>query len=638
MPALVYSDGIRLLTKRRIAFLFLVVVLTFLCFTIRLGYVQIFKNDELFQKALNQRMRPFPVYSRRGVIYDRNLEELAISVSGDAVYAIPVEIREHEKTARALANILGMDYIDIYKSLNRRVGTVWIARKITKEEADRIRELNLPGIKLAETSQRFYPDHHLAAHILGIAGIDNQGLEGLELYYDEYLRGAPGQVVAERDAMGREIPEGVRKFLAPQDGNNLILTIDRSIQYIAERELEVAMEEVNAARGAIIVMDPKTGDILAMANRPTYDPNRYNDFPSSWRRNFALADSYEPGSTFKIVTAAAALDAGLVKPTEVFFDPGYILVEDRRLRCWRAGGHGSQTFVEAAENSCNVVFVTLGLRFAKERFYDYIKGFGFGTATGIDFPGEARGILMPLKNVGPVEQGTISFGQGIAVTPLQLVTAVSAVANGGLLMQPRLVKSIVSPDGDIIEEHSTHVIRRVISEESARTLQGILESVVLNGSGRNAGIAGYRVGGKTGTAQKAEGGRYGAKRVVSFVGFAPVDDPRIAVLVVLDEPNTWTTFASVLAAPVFQRVSYDTLRYLGVEPDPTLVREKKTLVLPGVIGMKIEEAQKRLTSLGFKVKISGIGGFVTEQLPPGGKVVQEGSEILLISGPDAPVP
>ncbi len=636
LPAFNYLKVPTLIIKRRIALLFFLTALSFIGLTGRIAFVQIFKNDELFQKALDQRMRPFPVYSRRGIIYDRNMEELAISVSGDAVYAIPVEVKEPKLTAKTLAEILNMEYSDIYNRIIRRTATVWIDRKLTDKEAEAIRTIDLPGIKLAETSQRFYPNNELAAHILGIAGMDNQGLEGLELYYDKYLRGAPGQVLAERDAKGKEIPEGLREFLTPQDGNNLILTIDKSIQYIVERELDKVMEEVNAARGGIIVMDPKTGDILAMASRPTYDPNTYNEYPNSVRRNFVLTDSYEPGSTFKVITSAAALEEGLVTPLETFFDPGYILVEDRRLRCWRGGGHGSQTFIEAAENSCNVVFVTIGMRLAKEKFYEYIKDFGFGARTGIDFPGEASGILMPLKNVGPVEQGTISFGQGIAVTPLQLVTAVAAVANDGLLMKPRLVKAIRDSEGNIIEEFPETPLRQVISEDTAKTLQMILESVVLNGSGRNAGIAGYRVAGKTGTAQKAEDGRYGSKRVVSFVGFAPVDDPRIAAIVVLDEPNAWTTFASVLAAPSFRELAYDTLQYLGIEPDPFLLEQsgkgERKVAVPQLIGLSLEDAQRKLTALGLKSKLSGTGELVVEQLPPKGVMVPIGSTVLLTLG------
>ncbi|MGE5592507.1 MAG: stage V sporulation protein D [Betaproteobacteria bacterium] len=624
--------------KKRVAWLFIMWGAVSLLLMLRLSWLQIVQGDRFRKLALDQRLYPVPVDARRGTIRDRNGRELAVSVSADSIYAVPVEVKDPAGTADALARILGQDPATIRNKLTQKAATVWIDRKVDPDKAAAVKKLNLPGIGFTERGQRFYPKDKLAAQVLGIAGIDNQGLEGIEVQYDSYLRGTRGQIVAERDATGKEIPGGVSKFIPPNDGNDLYLTIDEVIQYIVERELDRGMAETRAKRGMILAMDPKTGAVLAMAARPTYNPNRYYEYPETARRNIVVSDSYEPGSTFKIVTAAAALEEGIVKPSDTFFDPGFVRVEDRYVRCWLAGGHGSQTFTEATENSCNVVYATLGMRLGTERLYKYIKAFGFGSPLGIDYPGEAGGILQPEKNVGLVEIANISFGQGVSVTPLQLLSALNAIANGGTLMRPRLVSKVVAPDGSLVKEFEPEPIRQVISRETSRELSLILESVVVNGSGFRARIPGYRVAGKTGTAEKPEAGRYGEKRIASFLGFAPVEDPRISVLVVWDEPNAGTSYGGVLAAPTFQAIVRDVLRYMDVPPTSPAesgaagegTGQAQVVAVPDLVGRPAADAEKSLVSdFGLQARTKGSGDVVRDQTPRPGARVPRGTTVVL---------
>ncbi len=618
--------------RRRIAALFFIITGIIFMLSARLMYIQIFQHERYTDHALQQRLRPIPVDARRGTIYDALGRELAISVSADAVYVNPAEIIDKEGVAREIAETLVMDYEVVLQKVNKNVATEWISRKVLPHKIAELREKKLHGVGFAERAERFYPKDTLAAHILGIAGIDNQGLEGIEVFYEHYLAGIPGWAVVEKDAIGRDIPDGLRMYIPPEEGYDLYLTIDEVIQYITERELAAAVEETGSKRGMAIIMNPQTGEILAMANVPTFDPNNYNDFPTVYRRNIALSDSYEPGSTFKIVTAAAALEEKLVTPEETFYDPGYIKVEDRTLRCWTPGGHGHQTFMEAVENSCNVVFVTLGLRLDKETFYKYIDAFGFGSRLSIDYPGEARGILMPVEGVGPVEQGNIAFGQGISITPLQLLSAASAIANGGRLMQPMIAKEVRDSEGNMIQSFEPKVIRQVISQETADLMKEILESVVVNGSGRNAQIDGYRVAGKTGTAQKPEDGRYGEERVASFVGFLPVSDPQFVGIIILDEPSVNPKYGGMWAAPVFQRIMTDVLKYREIAPDEPGVQrelEAQLTIVPNVVGLFVEDAVGLISRAGLSYEIIGNHNTVTHQVPEAGFRVERGTQVDL---------
>ncbi|TCL58274.1 stage V sporulation protein D (sporulation-specific penicillin-binding protein) [Hydrogenispora ethanolica] len=633
-------------SKKRLAVLLFIALILTGCLVLRVIYLQVFMAGWLKKSAEAQRLRSVPVQARRGTIYDRLGNELATSVDADSVYAVPAEIENPSKTAMILSEILGLDKQKIQGLIAKRASFVWVKRKVTFTEIKRLREAikvhKLHGIEISQKAQRFYPQMYLASQVLGIAGIDNQGLEGLEKYYDSYLQGVPGRDQAEFDTAGRHIPQGERRYIPPVPGDSIYLTIDQNIQFIAERELEKAVSDTGSKRGMAIAVNPQNGDVLAVAVRPKFDPNQYADYPAENRRNPLFTDMYEPGSTFKIFTAAATLEEGKANLESTFFDPGFIIVDDRRLKCWKAGGHGSQTFIEALENSCNPVFATLALRLGKETFYQHIKAFGFGDLTGIDFPGESAGRLKSLAEVKNVELATIGFGQGITVTPLQMVMGVSAIANGGYLLKPHLVKEIYAPDGKLIKKTDREVVRQAISTKTAKLMARLLQSVVTNGSGANAYLEGYRVAGKTGTAQKVVAGQRGYSQVIaSFVAFAPAENPQILVMVLLDEPNISIRYGSVIAAPVVGNILRDTLRYLGVKPkfDEELLPKDKVRIIepeitvPNVLNLSVAEAVSLLKKSGIEYRISGSGNSIYDQTPKPGVVIGKGSKVLLYLDP-----
>lgn len=616
------------LIKRRLIILLLFSLIFSFLLLGRVFWIQFVRGDELKERALNQWTSDVPVEPKRGTVYDRNKNPLAISATVDTVVASPPDIKDIETTANLLSTALNMDREELEETLreakNKKKGAIYIKRKITEEESETVRNLKLSGIYFTKEHKRFYPERNLCSHVLGFTGIDSQGLDGIELVYEKYLKGTPGRIVSEKDALSRKLPFGVDKYIPPEDGLDLVLTIDKIIQHIAERELEKALAEHNAKRGTIIVMDPKTGEILAMTNKPDYDPNNYGEFSQILWRNVAVSDVYEPGSTFKIVTASAALEEGVARPEDKFYDPGYAMVSGVRIGCWYHGGHGSQTFIQLLENSCNPGFVELGMKLGKDRFMKYIKGFGFGEVTGIDLPGEARGILDPSK-VGPVELATITFGQGISVTPVQLITALSTIANDGKLVQPHVAKAIVDKEGNTVQEFSPAPLRQVVSYETAQEMKKILESVVTNGTGGRGKVEGFRVAGKTGTAEKYSPGKY----VVSYMGFAPVDDPKLAILVIIDEPTGGLIYGGTIAGPVFQKVMADSLNYLGIEPNIEQVEEREHVAVPDLRNLYVEDARKILMQNGLSVRIEGEGYVVTEQVPMPGAEVKKNTVVLL---------
>lgn len=548
--------------RKRLAVVLIIVTLVMGALSCRLGYLQLYQSHWLSENAIDQRIRNIPVEARRGNIYDRKGQKLAVSISIESVYAIPAEIRDVEKTAADLAAILDLDKNKLLDKLKKRQAFTWIARKITTEQAEGVRKVNLSGIGLTEEGERYYPEDNTASHVLGFTGLDSQGLDGVELTFDQYLRGNRGSIVIEYDAKGREIPYAMHRYLAPQVGNDVYLTLDVVIQQIVERELDKVMQETKAKAATIIAMDPYTGEILALANRPDYNPNHFAEYaPKSWR-NAAISNAFEPGSTFKVLTTTAALGEKIVNLNERFFDSGAIEVQGRTIHCWKHGGHGSQTFKEVVENSCNTGFVTVGLRLGAENFYKYLDAFGLGKATGIDLPGEAKGIMIKESKVTPINLATMSMGQSIAVTPIQLINAVCAAINGGQRLKPQIVKEIKNQDGTIIKGFEKEGLGQVISNEVSVQVKEILESVVANGTGKNASIEGYRIGGKTGTAQKVgPGGYMPGKYIASFIGFAPADKPKIVFLVAIDEPEG-IYYGGQIAAPVFKNVMQDVLPYI----------------------------------------------------------------------------
>lgn len=638
-----------ILVRKRLTWLFLICATVLVGLIFRLAWIQFVQGDHWRARALEVRMREVPVEAKRGNIYDRNGRELVTSVSADSVYAIPYQVKDPGKAADALAQVLNMDRDRLFKILSKRSSYEWIKRKIDPLAALKIKEFNLPGIHLVEESKRNYLHDTLAPHLLGFTGVDNQGLMGIEKTFESHLQGKPGKILVEHDAAGRNVDDAIHKYVPPQQGNSIVLTLDETIQYFVERELDNVVARYQPKLAVVIVMDPKTGEILAMGNRPTFNSNDWKNIPRNiWDRNPAIWYNYEPGSTFKIVTTSSAVNEKTVKNSDRFFDPGYAKVADRRIRCWKGGGHGSQSFEEVVMNSCNPGFIEVGLELGKERFYKYISGFGFGTPTGIDLPGEAKGIVIPEKTATNLNIATMSIGQSIAVTPIQLVRATAAVANGGVLMKPLLVKEIVDNSGKSLKRFDPEPVRQILSPEGSAQVRALLENVVAKGTGRNAFVEGYRVAGKTGTAQVVgeSGGYVSGRYVASFTGFAPADDPRFAMLIMIAEPQGGVYYGGQVAAPVFGAIARDILHYMRLPENPDLVKPKNPLTwyeaprvrvkVPNVVNYPVNEATRMIRAAGLSIQTTGEGTIIYGQVPGGGAEVMSGTTVLLDLSPPGP--
>ncbi|WP_219836351.1 stage V sporulation protein D [Paenibacillus sp. R14(2021)] len=631
--------------RRRLFTALLIGVLAFSLLAGRLGYVQLWKGEELAAKAEDSWRREIPFSAKRGEIMDRNGSVLAYNISSPTIMAIPVQVKDARETAAKLSGVLDMTADKIFGMITKKERIVYLkpgGRKITAEKAQQIREMNLPGIVVSEDNKRYYPLGSFASHVLGFTGIDNQGLTGIEAKYDDELQGINGNISYLSDAAGRPMPGSSDTYDAPKDGLNLELTLDKQIQTIMERELDQAMVKFQADDIIAIAMDPNNGEILGMASRPTYEPDKYRDVdPQIYNRNLPIWMTYEPGSTFKIITLAAALEEKKVNLlTDHFFDPGAVEIGGARLRCWKKGGHGSQTFLEVVQNSCNPGFVALGNRLGKEKLFDYIKNFGFGKKTGIDLGGEENGIMFKMSQVGPVELATTAFGQGVSVTPIQQIAAVSAAINGGTLYKPHVAKSWVNPEtNQVVSAVEPEVVRKVISEQTSTQVRNALESVVAKGTGRNAFIDGYRVGGKTGTAQKVINGRYSPnEHIVSFIGFAPADNPKIVVYVAVDNPQG-IQFGGVVAAPIVHNILEDALPYMGVAPSTKQINkeykygETPIVTVPNLIGQTVSDIYEDL-NMNFNLTSAGSGDTVIRQSPAAGTRVDRGSTIRIYLAKD----
>lgn len=653
---------IRIKSKKRLVVVMVLACSLFLCLIGRIGYLQLVKGEWLSTKASEQQTREIPIEAKRGTIYDTNMKELAVSITKYTVWCKPVEVKDAEKTSKELAKIIDEEYEDIYKKVNKKnVALVKVKRWIDDETADKITKAGLSGIWVAEDNQRYYPYGNFASYVLGHTSSDSTGVAGIELKYDSVLKGTSGKLIVSTDAAGKEIPQGSEQYYEPTTGNGLVLTIDEVIQHYCEKAAQRAYEKNNAAKVTIIAMEPSTGNILAMVNKPDYDPNKpteaiypyyeelLNDcknndekmkaYFSMWR-NPAVSDTYEPGSTFKLITSAAGLEEGVVKQDDKFVCKGSVTVGGQKLKCWRSyNPHGTETFKQGVQNSCNPVFIEVGNRLGVSKLYDYIEGFGLTKKTGIDLPGEALGVMYKEKDVGPVELATISFGQSNSLTPIQLITAVSAIVNDGNLMQPRLVKAYTDNKGNITEEVEPVKVRQVISKETSAQMREIMESVVTEGGGKIAYLPGYRLGGKTGTAQKVINGSYAqGKYVCSFVGVAPADDPKIAVLAIVDEPTGVAAFGSQTGGPIIKEVMNNCLKYLGVEPRYTEEEKKENVKnkveVPDVRGLTIEEATKVLQEAKLEANVDNDieikeGTVITDMFPKPGISVNEESLISL---------
>jgi stage V sporulation protein D (sporulation-specific penicillin-binding protein) len=627
--------------KRLMIFLF-IGILTFLIIDVRLGYVQFVLGDWLTEGAKDSWSRNIPFEPERGEIIDRNGVALATNVSAPTVYVIPRQVKDPATTAEKLASVLNMPKEKAYREITKRASSVRIkeGRKISHEKAKEIRALGLDGVYIGEDSKRHYPYGSYLSHVLGFTGVDNQGLMGLEQYYDKELNGKRGSVKFYANAKGERMNEMADDYEQPINGLDLKLTIDSKIQTIVERELDIAEAKYNPDGIIAIAMNPNNGEILAMSSRPTFDPANFQNVPQEvYNRNLPVWSNYEPGSTFKIITLAAALEEGKVDlEKDHFHDSGSVQVAGARLKCWKRGGHGEQSFLEVVQNSCNPGFVELGQRLGKEKLFKYVKDFGFGQKTGIDLQGEGTGILFNLNRVGPVELATTAFGQGVSVTPIQQVTAVSAAINGGMLYKPFIAKELIDPvTKEIVMRNSPVEKRRVISEATSKEIRHALESVVAQGTGRNAFVDSFRIGGKTGTAQKAQNGRYLENNfIVSFIGFAPADNPQIVIYVAVDNPKGVTAFGGTITAPIVGNIMKDGLNAMGVEPRKDQIEKKlkwpdsPLITLPDFNGLTKMELMDQLVNL--KVDVKGDGDVVVRQSPVAGTKVKEGSKIWLYFG------
>ena len=626
----------------RIKIVLFILVICFILIIGKVFYIQVIDYKKLNTLANKLWNRNLPIMADRGKIYDTNGIVLADNKTTTSLVLIPNQIKQKEQTAKALATILNVSYEEMYRHVSKKTSIERVhpeGRKLSYEVADKIDSLNLDGVYLVKESTRYYPYQKMLSHTLGYVGIDNQGLSGLELMYDKYLTGENGSIKYTSDAKGNRLSLS-ESYEEPQDGVNVTLTINYEIQSIVERELDNAVLKYNPDHALAIAMNPKTGEILALSSRPDFDPSHYQDYTvEEINRNLPIWMTYEPGSTFKIITLATALEENLINLTEdTYYDSGSIHVDSARIKCWKAGGHGHQTYLQVVENSCNPGFVTIGQKIGKQTLFQYINQFGFGETTGIDLNGESKGILFSLDRVGPVELATTSFGQGVSVTPIQQITAVSAAINGGYLMTPYIVKSLNEPETNtVIKSFEPKIKRKVISESTSEKVRFALESVVTNGTGRNGFIDGYRVGGKTGTAQKVKDGAYMiGNYIVSFIGFMPANDPEIIVYVAVDNAKGMTQYGGTIAAPIARSILLSSINILNIKK-PEGASEKnynyndiKYATVPNVIGMDLKTAMQELKQ--FKVEYTGTGEKVVYQSPEQQERILEGETVKLMLG------
>ena len=626
----------------RIRFVFLVIIYLFILVILKVFYIQIFQYDELAKLAKDLWSRNLPIAADRGIITDRKGRELATNITTTSLVLIPNQIVNKDEVSTTLAEILDVTKEEMDKHVNKKTSIERVhpeGRKLSYDIAKKIDDLNYDGVYLVKESKRYYPFDNTLSHVLGYVGIDNQGLSGLELYYDNYLTGEDGAIKYFSDGKGNKL-ELTEIYQKPQNGVNISLTIDLDIQLSMEREIDNVISKYNPEHALAIAMDPKTGEILGMTARPNFDSNNYQNYSTEViNRNLPIWMTYEPGSTFKIVTLAASIEEQKVNLFEDrFFDGGSVSVGGARLKCWKAGGHGDQSFLNVVENSCNPGFVSLGLRLGKETLFSYIDDLGFGRKTNIDLNGEGAGILFKLDRVKELELATTAFGQGISVTPIQQVNAVSAIINGGTLYKPYIAKTFIEPETkSVVKTLKPQKEKDIISKETSGLVRYALESVVANGTGRNAYIENYRVGGKTGTAQKVKDGRYMVGNyIVSFIGFAPADDPQIVVYVAIDNPKGVTQYGGTVAAPVAKSIINDAINILNIDKDKKSMPKEyqwldiKYINLPDVEGLNVEDARTQLK--GFQIEYAGEGEKIIHQSPEGNNLVAENSKIKLMLG------
>lgn len=641
--------------KERLFFLFCLILLVFAGLGLRLGYIQIYMHDAYSAMALQQQTRSITLPAVRGEITDRKGEKLAFSLRSYSVWADTSRVKDVPDTARQLAVLMDIPETEIQAALTDKRKYVRIGKeKLGQSAALEIKELKLRGISVEETVKRVYPKENLASHILGLTSDDSAGLAGIELSFDRELSGTPGNLMIRADAFGRQLANGAREVTPPINGRTIELTIDEIIQHYTEKALDAAMERTEASGMVAVMMDVRTGEILAMASRPDYNPNEPRvpltpeDIPlleqmsdpdkvAYWNemwKNRAVNSLYEPGSTFKLITGASALDAGAINLNTTFKDPGFEIVDKIRISCWSDIPHGTQNFFQALQNSCNPAFIQMGMKLGKERFFEYLKRFNIDKRTGIELPGESAPLLRPIEKTVNVDFARMTFGYAVSLTPLRMTTILGALGNNGQMMVPHIVKSIRDDQGKIIRSIAPEPVGQVISEATAADMLRAMESVVTEGSGKKAYVPGYRIGGKTGTANKLINGAYDTRRVYSsFAAIAPVDNPRIALLVVVDEPKAGGIhFGSLVAAPIAHEILRDTLGYLEIPP--RFEGTVKEVTIPDLKGKSLEEARRILgeKKLDFVLPDNLLDEtvlMVSDQYPKAGDRVFETTRVIL---------
>ncbi|WP_251617344.1 penicillin-binding transpeptidase domain-containing protein [Pumilibacter muris] len=596
--------------------------------------MQLVARKDLQSRAAEQWYRDLPLAAPRGKILDSTGSVLADNREVYSVYVRPNAVTDKQAVAAALSGHLNLVYDKLLEKISSsRVSEITIKRAVEKNVAEAILAQNLDGVYFTLDSKRYYPASNYLSQILGFTNIDNVGQNGLEGYYDEYLKGVDGFAYTATDIKGHELENNVTKYVPAIPGCDLTLSLDMNIQSFAETAVSNALSEHNAKGASMIVMDCNTGGVVAMASAPGFDlnepPRDDLNMLNALSKNKMIVDVYEPGSTFKIFTTATALENGAVSDSDRFFCGGARQVDGQRIKCWRSIGHGSQDLGEGVKNSCNCVFMDLALRLGTDKLYDGIRNFGFGSKTNVDFYGESRGLLMQQSAVKTVDLARIGFGQAVAVTPLQLVTAVSAAVNGGTLYEPYFVSQVNDYSGKLIYERQPKEVRKAISPSTSEKLRNMLEKVVSEGGGHKAGVAGYRIGGKTGTAQKYENGHIAqGKYVSSFVGFAPVENPRYVLAMIVDEPGGYMYYGSLVAAPYAGEVFKKIFDYTGLKPSQT-----DTVVewvnMPDVLGLSPEEASKRLSERGLLFESDGEGSSVASCVPVPGTRIPKGDVVLI---------
>ncbi len=624
---------------KRIKIVFLIIVTILFLVFIRVFYIQVFEYKKLNKLASSLWSRNLEIEADRGKILDRNGEVLADNLTTSSLVLIPNQIKNKADTSKKLANILELSYEAMKKHVYKNTSIERVhpeGRRLSYDVAKKISDLKLDGVYLVKEAKRNYPYKDFLSHVLGYVGIDNQGLSGIELQYDKYLRGENGVIKYFSDSHGNKLSLS-DIYKEAESGMNVSLTIDINIQKSIERELDNIEEMFNPDMALAIVVNPNNGEVLGMASTPSYDPNKYKEYGTSvLSRNLPIWSSYEPGSTFKIMTMASAVEEGVIDIfNDHFYDAGKVNVDGSILKCWKSGGHGDQTFLQVLQNSCNPGFVKLGQLLGKERLFSYIDKFGFGKKTGIDLAGEATGILFPLDKVGNVELATSAFGQGISVTPIQQVMAVSAVVNGGTLYKPYIVKGISDNANNSVVEYSKTKVRKVISKRTSEIMRLALESVVAYGGGKSAYIEGYRIGGKTGTAQKSENGSYLVNNyIMSFMSVVPANNPQAVLYLAIDNPKNTAMLSSYTTTPIARRILLDIIDALDIKKqDGELEKElewtdKGYSTVSNVVGKSLDEAKKILSD--FEVVVQGEGKTVTYQSIKAGKKIEKGSKIRIL--------